>query len=108
MTAVFRKPLSATLSPLLVSFSSLSSSCLGAEMRLNAVACTPLFTILQRQQRDRSARECQMKTAVRYCVGSACAIIVHRQALRSPFCVCYAAHGGCGERTSEVWPGVSI
>ena len=46
MTAVFKKPLSETRKPLVVSFSSRSSGFFGAAMDLNAVAGTVLFRIL--------------------------------------------------------------
>ena len=46
MTAVFRKPLSETRKPLVVSFSSRSPSFFGAAMDLNAVADTVLLRIL--------------------------------------------------------------
>ena len=46
MTAVFKKPLSETRRPLVVSFSSGSPGFFGAAMDLNAVAETVLFRIL--------------------------------------------------------------
>ena len=56
MTAVFMKPLSATRSPRAVSFSSLSPSLRGAAIALNAVACTLLFDMLDRDTSMRSSR----------------------------------------------------
>lgn len=46
MTAVFKKPLSETRKPLVVSFSSRSPSFFGEAMDLNAVADTVLLRIL--------------------------------------------------------------
>lgn len=47
MTAVFKKPLSETRKPFVVSFSSRSPGFFGAAMDLNAVADTVLLRILE-------------------------------------------------------------
>jgi hypothetical protein len=56
MTAVFKKPLSDTLNPLSVSFSSRSPGAFGALIDLKAVADTVLFKILAPERREISIK----------------------------------------------------
>ena len=57
MTAVFKKPLSETRKPLVVSFSSRSPGFFGAAMDLNAVADTVLLRILERAIQSIATRD---------------------------------------------------